>query len=83
MPRENRVESRTLLLRISPAMEQLLEELAERGLYGRNKAEVASFILREWTWSSTGKLKDHGVEVDHLVKGSATRTAETARQKGA
>ncbi len=64
-------------------MEQLLEELAERGLYGRNKAEVASFILREWTWSSTSKLKDHGVEVDHLVKGIAKKTAETARRKGA
>ncbi len=68
------------MLRISPAMEQLLEELAGRGLYGRNKAEVASFILREWTWSSTGKLKDHGVEVDHLVEGTVARTA---RQKGA
>jgi hypothetical protein len=83
MARENRVESRTLLLRISPAMEQLLEELAERGLYGRNKAEVDSFILREWTWSSTGKLKDHGVEVDHLVKGTAKKPVDTARQKGA
>jgi hypothetical protein len=71
------------LLRISPAMEQLLEELAERGLYGRNKAEVASFILREWTWSSTNKLKDHGVDVDHLVKGIAKKTGEGARRKGA
>jgi len=83
MARKNRVESRTLLLRISPAMERLLEELAERGLYGRNKAEVASFILREWTWSSTVKLKDHGVEVDHLVKGTAKKAAPPARQKGA
>lgn len=64
-------------------MEQLLEELAERGLYGRNKAEVASFILREWTWSSISKLKDHGVEVDHLVKGSAKKSAEIAGRKGA
>lgn len=83
MARENRVESRPLLLRISPAMEQLLEELAERGLYGRNKAEIASFILREWTWSNTGKLKDNGVAVDHLVKGIGKRTVETARKKGA
>jgi hypothetical protein len=71
------------LLRISPAMERLLEELASGGLYGRNKAEVASFILREWTWSSAGKLKDHGVEVDHLVRGTAKRAAETAQRKGA
>lgn len=83
MPRENRVESRPLLLRISPAMEQLLEDLAERGLYGRNKAEVASFILREWTWSSTDKLKDHGVEVDHLVRGAANRGSGATRQRGA
>lgn len=68
------------MLRISPAMEQLLEELAERGLYGRNKAEIASFILREWTWSSIGKLKDHGVEVDDLVKGTAKKSVETARR---
>jgi len=83
MPRENRVESRPLLLRISPATEQLLEQLAEKGLYGKNKAEVATFILREWTWSNTDKLKDHGVHVDHLVKGNGKKAANTTRQKGA
>ncbi len=83
MGRENRVESRPLLLRVSPATEQLLEQLAEKGLYGRNKAEVATFILREWTWNNTGKLKDHGIEFDHLVKGSVKKAGEVARQKGA
>jgi len=83
MARENRVESRPLLLRISPATEQLLEQLAEKGLYGKNKAEVATFILREWTWSNTDKLKDHGVDVDHLVKGNGKKAASATRQKGA
>jgi hypothetical protein len=83
MPRENRVESRALLLRISPAAEQLLEQLAEKGLYGKNKAEVATFILREWTWRNTDKLKDHGVDVDHLVKGNVKKAANATRQKGA
>lgn len=83
MARENRVESLPLLLRISPATEQLLEQLAEKGLYGKNKAEVATFILREWTWSNTDKLKDHGVSVDHLVKGNGKRAANATRQKGA
>jgi hypothetical protein len=64
-------------------MEQLFEELAKRGLYGRNKAEIASFILREWTWSNTGKLKDHGVDVDHLVGGTGANRAVPSRQKGA
>jgi len=64
-------------------MEQLLEELAQGGLYGRNKAEVGSFILREWTWSNAGKLKDHGIKVDHLVKGTDSRTAQHAHRKGA
>jgi hypothetical protein len=82
MSRDNRVESRPLLLRISPATERLLEELAARGLYGKNKAEVASFILREWTWSNTSKLKDHGVDVDVLAR-SVGRTREVARGKGA
>jgi len=83
MARENRVESLPLLLRVSPATEQLLEQLAEKGLYGKNKAEVATFILREWTWSNTDKLKDHGVNVDHLVKGSGKKAADVTRQKGA
>jgi hypothetical protein len=83
MARENRVESLPLLLRISPATEQLLEALAEKGLYGKNKAEVATFILREWTWSNTDKLKDHGVNVDHLVKGNRKKAADVPRQKGA
>lgn len=83
MARQNRVESLPLLLRVSPATEQLLEQLAEKGLYGKNKAEVATFILREWTWSNTDKLKDHGVNVDHLVKGSGKKAADVTRQKGA
>lgn len=83
MARENRVESLPLLLRISPATEQLLEQLAERGLYGKNKAEVATFILREWTWSNTNKLKDHGINVVHLVKGNGKKSTQVARQKGA
>jgi hypothetical protein len=83
MARENRVESLPLLLRISPATQQLLELLAEKGLYGKNKAEVATFILREWTWSNTDKLKDHGVNVDHLVKGYGKKAANVTRQKGA
>ena len=83
MARENRVESLPLLLRISPATEQLLEQLAGKGLYGKNKAEVATFILREWTWSNTDKLKDHGVDVDHLVKGTTKKSSDLNRQKGA
>jgi len=83
MARENRVESLPLLLRISPATQQLLEQLAEKGLYGKNKAEVATFILREWTWSNTDKLKDHGVNVDHLVKGYGKKANDVTRQKGA
>lgn len=78
MSRDNRVESRALLMRISPATEHLLEELAERGLYGKNKAEVANFILREWIWSNTSKLKEHGVNLDVLGK-----TREAVRGKGA
>jgi hypothetical protein len=83
MARQNRVESRPLLLRISPATEQLLEQLAQRGLYGRNKAEVATFVLREWTWNNTNKLRDHGIDFDHLVKGSGKKTAQVTHQKGA
>jgi hypothetical protein len=61
----------------------LLERLAEKGLYGKNKAEVATFILREWIWSNTDKLKDHGVVVDHLVRGNGTRNSgNVTRQKG-
>jgi hypothetical protein len=70
------------LLRVNPATEQLLEQLAEKGLYGRNKAEVATFILREWTWNNTGKLKEHGINFDHLAKGNGKRVAEVFRQKG-
>jgi hypothetical protein len=83
MARENRVESRPLLLRVSPATERLLEQLAERGLYGRNKAEVATFVLREWTWNNVNKLKDHGISFDHLVKERGKKAIEPTRQKGA
>ncbi len=55
--RKNRVASVLLPLRITPSLNQHLEELAQDGLLGKNKADVATFVLREWVWHNLEKVR--------------------------
>jgi hypothetical protein len=43
----NLAESRTLRVTVSVQSEQLLEQLAQQGIYGRNSAEVAARFIDE------------------------------------
>jgi hypothetical protein len=65
MPRTNRVETVKVGLSLDPATNQVLDELATIGLFGKNKSEVGSTIIRMWTWDNEEKLTRHGI---NLVK---------------
>lgn len=63
MPRQNRVQSIKVPLSIDPALDRVLEDLAIRGILGKNKAEVARAILWAWVWDNEEKLERQGVSL--------------------
>jgi hypothetical protein len=63
MSRRNRTETVKVPLSLDPTTDSILEDLAHFGLFGKNKAEVASAILRNWIWSNEEKLKRQGIRL--------------------
>jgi hypothetical protein len=64
-----------VLLSLDPTTDAVLEKLAHMGLFGKNKAEVASAILREWIWTNEEKLSRHGVTLSAVAKHSLEKGA--------
>ncbi len=71
--RKNRVGTVKLPLSLDPTMNRLLEELANDGIFGKNRAEVAVAILWKWIWDNEDKLGRQGVR---LVARHGRRKAE-------
>jgi len=65
-------------LSLDPAKNGVLEELAGLGIFGKNKAEVASTILAQWIWDNEEKLRRQGIRVQ-TDKGS--RRVPVSREK--
>ena len=63
MPRKTSTETTKLQLTIAAATDRLIGEIAELGIHGVSKAEVACSIIRMWLWDNQGKLRDSGVHI--------------------
>jgi hypothetical protein len=61
--RTNRVGTIKLLLSTDPTLHRVLEELANNGILGKNKAEVAVAILWKWIWDNEDKLGRQGIRL--------------------
>jgi hypothetical protein len=61
--RRNRVGTIKLPLSLDVTMNRILEELADNGIFGKNKAEVAVGILWKWIWENEDKLGRQGVRL--------------------
>lgn len=59
MPRKNAVETLRLQLTVAKAIHGVLEEMASTGIHGRNKAEVAAWIISSWIWDNGAALKQN------------------------
>jgi hypothetical protein len=68
MPRRNRTSTVRVPLSLDPAKDRVLEQLARLGLFGKNKAEVASTILAQWIWDNEEKLRRHGIRLRSFKK---------------
>jgi len=61
--RKNRVATIKLPLSLDPTLHRVLEELANNGIFGKNKAEVAVSILWKWIWDNEDKLARQGIRL--------------------
>jgi hypothetical protein len=61
--RQNGVGTVRLQVSLDATTDQVLQLMVPVGLHGKNKSEVASWILREWIWHNQEKLALVGVKV--------------------
>jgi hypothetical protein len=74
MPRRNGVPTVRVQVSIDATTDGVLGRMVPIGLHGRNKSEVASWILREWIWHNQEVLARVGVQI-----GSASRSGKSKR----
>ncbi len=68
MPRRNRTPTVRVPLSLEPATNAVLEDLATLGIFGKNKAEVASALLAQWIWDNEDKLSRRGIQLPRKKK---------------
>jgi hypothetical protein len=69
MARRNRTETVRVPLSLDLTTDNVLKRLAEIGIFGKNKAEVAVTILRHWLWDNEEKLTRQNVQLTGVKKG--------------
>ena len=67
MSRKNRVGTVKLPLSLDSTLNRILEDLANHGVFGKNRAEVAVGILWKWVWENEDKLARQGVRLIERV----------------
>jgi hypothetical protein len=65
------VETTKLQVTVDVVTDRLIGEIAELGIHGVNKSEVASSIIRMWLWDNQGRLRDSGVQFKLMRSGHA------------
>jgi hypothetical protein len=63
MKKRNAVQTERLQLSLDPQTFKILGEMAAIGLYGKNEAEVASFLLRTWLLANRTELGSLGIKL--------------------
>lgn len=63
MPRGNLVQTKKLQLTVDVATDRLIGEIAELGIHGTSKSEVACSIIRMWLWENQTQLGESGIEM--------------------
>jgi hypothetical protein len=66
--RRNQVDTVKLPLSLDIHTHRVLGELVIRGLFGKNRAEVASAIISRWLWDNYEQIEKHGVRLSGAPK---------------
>ena len=63
MQHRNRVGTAKIQVSVDRNTDKVLEAMIPVGLHGKNKSEVASWIIREWIWHNQEALGKVGVHI--------------------
>ena len=58
---KNKIGTERAQLSISDNTNRILEEVAQLGLLGKTKAEVAARIVTDWIWTNEDRLTRQGI----------------------
>ncbi len=61
--RRNGVRTLKLQLTVDATTDRVISDMVHLGIHGANKAEVASWILRNWIWENQKQLKENGISL--------------------
>jgi hypothetical protein len=61
--RKNGIAGGKIQCTIDQTTLRVLDKMVPLGLHGRNRAEVASWILREWIWHNQERLDRNGIMI--------------------
>ena len=61
MRSKNKIGTERAQLSISDNTNRILEEVAQLGLLGKTKAEVAARIVTDWIWANEDRLTRQGI----------------------
>jgi hypothetical protein len=74
VPRQNGVPTVRLKLSLDSTTDQVLQHMVPVGLHGKNKSEVASWIIHEWIWHNQDKLALVGVRIGDNKRANRNRS---------
>jgi len=74
--RQNGISTVRLKVSLDATTDQVLQQMVPVGIHGKNKSEVASWIVRQWIWHNQEDLARVGVQI---VPGS--QSGNTKRRK--
>jgi hypothetical protein len=63
MPRNNVIGTERLKISLDPQTKRVLGEIATLGIFGKNEAEVASHLLRDWIWTHREDFREYGIKL--------------------
>jgi hypothetical protein len=72
--KQNGVRTARIQISVDATTDQILERMIPVGIHGKTKAEVASWILREWIWHNQGDLARVGVQIRSASRSSKARS---------
>jgi hypothetical protein len=67
MRSKNPVSTERAQISLSENANRILEEVAEIGILGKTKAEVAGRIITDWIWGNEDRLSRHGIKLRAVI----------------
>jgi hypothetical protein len=68
MRKKNCLSTALLQVSLDETTDRILERMISVGIHGKNKSEVASWIIREWIWQNQAQLAGVGISVSENIR---------------